>query len=486
MSEIRVKARFAPSPTGEIHLGNLRTALFNYLYAAGNGGVFLLRIEDTDVERSRPEFARAMLDELRWLGLDWQEGPDVGGGQEPYFQARRAALYQHYYDRLEQAGASYPCFCSDAQLKLARKLQRAAGRPPRYAGTCAGLSAREVQQKLAEGGRPTLRFRVPAGRSVEFDDLVRGAQRFASDDIGDFIIRRSDGTPAFFFSNAIDDALMGVTHVLRGEDHLANTPRQLMLLQALDLPAPAYGHLSLLVGDDGTPLSKRHGSRSVRQLREDGYLPGALLNYLARLGHSYDSDGFADLDTLAKDFTLDHLGRAPARFDPAQLHYWQKEALGAAPVEALAAWFNDSAQGRELAGQWPDQRLIGLLEVVRDNVEMPADVADWMRRLAPGRLDLRDPECAILAAAGSAFFATALAQLDSEPPAFREFSKATGRQTGLKGKQLFMPLRVALTGLMHGPEMGRVWDWLGPDLCRARLQDALDYCRGAESHAETV
>lgn len=486
MSEIRVKARFAPSPTGEIHLGNLRTALFNYLYARGNGGVFLLRIEDTDAERSRPEYAGAMMDELKWLGLDWQEGPDADGGQGPYFQAQRSAVYQRYYDRLEQSGASYPCFCSDAQLKLARKAQRAAGQPPRYPGTCAGLSAEEVSRKLAQGGRPTLRFRVPPGRSVEFDDLVRGAQRFASDDIGDFIIRRSDGRPAFFFSNAIDDALMRITHVLRGEDHLTNTPRQLLILEALGLRPPAYGHLSLLVGDDGTPLSKRHGSRSVRQLREDGYLAGALLNYLARLGHSYDNDGFAGLDVLAKDFALDRLGRAPARYDPAQLRHWQKEALNAASTEMLANWFRQSEPGRRLSAQWSEERLISLLDVVRDNVEMPADVAGWMQRLSPGRLDLQGRELDVLVSAGSAFFDAALALLDGAPAAFREFSKAIGGQTGLKGKQLFMPLRVALTGVAHGPEMARVWDWLGPDVCRARLADALEYCRGAESHAETV
>jgi len=484
MSESTVKARFAPSPTGEIHLGNLRTALFNYLYAAGQGGVFLLRIEDTDAERSRAGHAQALMQELRWLGLDWQEGPDAGGGQGPYFQAQRLAIYAQYYSALEAAGAVYPCFCSDTQLKLARKAQRTAGLPPRYPGTCAHLSPQEIAQKLDEGGTPTLRFRVPAGQQVAFDDLVRGPQRFNSDDIGDFIIRRSDGTPAFFFSNAIDDALMGVSHVLRGEDHLANTPRQLMILQALDLGAPAYGHLSLLVGDDGSPLSKRHGSRSVRQLREAGYLPGAIINYLARLGHSYSNDSYAGLDQLATGFALERLGKAPARYDEAQLRFWQKEAVAAASIEELLVWCRQTTGG-PLPADCSDARFVALLEVVRDNVEMPADIALWVARLC-GEPVAGEAERGVLAAAGSGFFETALALLDGSPGEFRDFAKSVGKQTGTRGKALFMPLRVALSGVMHGPEMGRVWEWLGRDACRQRLQAALDYCRGTESHAETV
>lgn len=483
MSEPIVKTRFAPSPTGDIHLGNLRTALFNYLYATGQGGVFLLRIEDTDAGRSRSEHTQALVRELRWLGLDWREGPDAGGEQGPYFQSQRQDIYAQYYRALEEAGATYPCFCSDTQLKLARKALQAAGRPPRYPGTCAHLTAQEVAQKLAEGGRPTLRFRVPAGRQVAFDDLVRGPQRFNSDDIGDFIIRRSDGTPAFFFCNAIDDALMEVSHVLRGEDHLANTPRQLMLLDALGLHAPAYGHLSLLVGDDGSPLSKRHGSRSVRQLREAGYLPGSIFNYLARLGHACSDDGYSDLAQLASGFALERLGKAPARYDESQLRYWQKAAVAAASTAELLDWFRERA-GDALPDGCSDERLAALLEVVRDNVEMPGDIVDWVARLF-GRPDIGEQERAVLAAAGSGFFAAAL-ELQPGCGDFRDFAGAVGTRTGNRGKALFMPLRVALSGAMHGPEMARVWDWLGPDECRARLQVALDYCRGAESHAETV
>ena len=475
-----VKTRFAPSPTGEIHLGNLRTALFNQLMAASHKGNFLLRIEDTDAERSRPEFVDALMQALRWLQLDWQEGPQSGGEQGPYLQSERVDIYARYYRQLESAGKVYPCFCSEAHLKLARKAQRAAGQPPRYPGTCAHLSAAEIEQKLAEGGKPTLRFRVPSGQRIEFDDQVRGLQRFLTDDIGDFIVRRSDGTPSFFFTNAIDDALMQVTHVLRGEDHLTNTPRQLLILAALDLAAPAYGHLSLLVGEDGSPLSKRHGSRSVRQLREEGFLPGAILNYLARLGHSYEADAYLDHAGLAEGFSVQRLGKAPARFDENQLRYWQKEAVAAASSGELLAWFKASEYAAQVPAGLDDTRLATVIDVLRDNIEMPADIAGWLERLTAEVPPRQAEACAIIESAGGEFFEAALAQLDASPEDFKAFAKATGAAAGVKGKQLFMPLRVALTGVTHGPEMARLWVWLGGAVCRQRLQQALDICSRGE------
>ena len=479
-----IKTRFAPSPSGEIHLGNLRTALFNALLAMGRQGVFLLRIEDTDVQRSRKEHVEALLRDLRWLGLHWQEGPATGGPHGPYYQAQRLEIYRRYYDELAANGASYPCFCSGDQLARARRGQRIAGQPPRYPGTCANLSADEVQHRLDAGMQPTVRFRVPVGEAIEFDDLVRGGQRFQSDEIGDFIIRRSDGSAAFFFTNAIDDALMGVTHVLRGEDHLTNTPRQLLILKALGLQAPAYGHVSLLVGADGAPLSKRHGSRSVRELREQGYLPAALLNYLARLGHSFESAALCDLDQLAAGFSLQRLGRAPARFDEQQLSHWQKEAVGAASLDELVDWFKLSPEYRQLPAAPDAAALEALLAVLRDNVVMPADAAAWVRRLAGDELEPEPEAQQVLDAAGRAFFQQALTALEGAGD-FRSFAGAVGKAAGVKGRPLFMPLRVALTGVTHGPEMQRVWEWLGPARCRGRLQDALNRI-GANPDAESL
>ena len=470
MSADAVKTRFAPSPTGEIHLGNLRTALFNVLLARSRGGCFLLRIEDTDLERSHEIWVRALIDDLRWLGLAWQEGPDVGGEDGPYRQSQRGDLYERYYRRLEEGGRSYPCFCSDTQLRLSRKAQRAAGQAPRYAGTCAKLAPDEVRRRLDEGQLPSIRFRVPAGETLAFDDLVRGPQRFASDDIGDFIIRRSDGSPAFFFSNAIDDALMGVTHVLRGEDHLTNTPRQLMILRALGLRSPLYGHLSLLVGADGSPLSKRNGSRSVRELREQGYLPAAILNYLARLGHSCDDDAWLDLEGLAACFSLDRLGRAPARFDEPQLRYWQKLSVERLDRQAIGDWLDGSPQGPEIRRRVPAELRDDFLDCIRDNIEYPADALAWARRLFDELPPPDGDELEILRGAGGAFFLAALEKLDED--GFRAFAKAVGDRVGVKGKALFMPLRVALTGVQHGPEMARLWALLGRDRCRERLRAA--------------
>lgn len=273
MKTTPVKTRFCPSPTGLIHLGNIRTALFSALYALNQGGTFLLRIEDTDAERSEERYSQQLQDDLRWLGLDWQEGPVHDKGLGPYFQSERQSLYDDYYERLIVGGFAYSCFCSEEELALTRKIQRSQGKPPRYPGTCRALSEDERAEKLAQGLKPTLRFAVPNEATVEFEDLVRGKQIYKTEDMGDFIIRRGNGTSPFMFCNAIDDALMQVTHAIRGEDHLTNTPRQILILQALGLPIPSYGHIALIVGPDGSPLSKRHGSKSAVELREEGYLP---------------------------------------------------------------------------------------------------------------------------------------------------------------------------------------------------------------------
>ncbi|HXH04099.1 MAG TPA: glutamate--tRNA ligase [Candidatus Competibacteraceae bacterium] len=466
MESSPVKTRFAPSPTGLLHLGNLRTALFNALWARRHGGVFLLRIEDTDLERSRAEYVTALQQDLRWLGLDWQEGPEVGGAHGPYAQSERGAVYQEYYRRLERQGLVYPCFCTPQELELSRKAQLAAGRPPRYSGRCAQLSEAEREAHRARGLQPTLRFRVPLGCSVEFQDLVRGAQHFQSDDIGDFIIRRADGGPQFFFCNAVDDALMGVTHVLRGEDHLTNTPRQILLLQALDLPVPRYGHISMILGHDGSPLSKRHGSRSLAELRAAGYLPGALNNYLARLGHSYEQDpGWLELDGLAAGFDLTRLGRAAARYDQAQLDYWQGEAVARLDDEALWAWM-----GQAVHAQVPVERRAAFLAAVRPNVRFPADARFWAERLFAAELEPDAAGRAVLETAGPVFFEHALAAYDAHGANYPALIETLKARTGAKGKALFMPLRVALTGEMHGPELARILALLPEPLVRQRLE----------------
>jgi nondiscriminating glutamyl-tRNA synthetase len=461
-----VKTRFAPSPTGLLHLGNVRTALFNLLYARHTGGSFLLRIEDTDAERSREEYVQQLMADLRWLGLAWDEGP--GQGNDVYAQSQRSAIYAHYYTELHNRGAVYPCFCSARELDISRKLQRAAGQAPRYAGTCAQLSAAEIEHKLNQGLQPTLRFRVPRDARVVFNDLVRGEQQFACDDIGDFIIRRADATPAFFFCNAVDDALMGVTHVLRGEDHLTNTPRQILLLHSLGMNAPLYGHISMIVGTDNTPLSKRHGSQSLKDLRENGWLPAGLCNYLARLGHSYSDDSFMELAQLAQNFSLSRLGRAPAHFDPQQMHYWQHSAVTRADTATLMQW-----PGLESV---PAAHQMAFIQAVHANIVFPVDAQEWAQRLYAQSLTYSDEALAQISTAGASFFVDAYTAAQNCGSDWSALIQALKNSSGKKGKALFMPLRAALTGCTHGPEMAPLLLLLGADKILQRLQAARIYC----------
>lgn len=462
-----VITRFAPSPTGYLHLGNARTALLNFLAARQAGGRFILRVEDTDQARSEESFLRSLLADLRWLGLDWDEGPDVGGPAGSYRQSDRHALYEEYLAKLDAAGMTYPCYCSQAELTIQRRLQISAGQPPRYAGTCRDLGAAQRAEREARGLKPAIRFKVPGGKVIAFTDVVHGEQRFASDNIGDFVVRRADGSSAFFFSNAIDDALMGVTLVLRGDDHLTNTPRQLMLLETFGLPAPQYGHMSMLLGMDGAPLSKRHGATSLHQFRERGFLPEALRNHLVRLGHACASDGWLDDAAMLREFDLKRLGRAPAKFDEIQLRHWQKEAVARLSAEALKAWLQP-----ELPAGRSDAEITAFLHSVRHNIEFPADLRPWVQVVFGELADVSEDARAAIREAGPQFFASALDLLERVGPELKPLSKELGQTTGRKGPALFMPLRAAITGHTHGPELGPLLPLLGPDKIRARLAAA--------------
>ena len=456
--------RFAPSPTGELHLGNARTALFSFLLARHSGGRFILRIEDTDSERSREEHTTAVLEDLRWLGLEWDAGPDREDERGPYRQSQRAAIYKHCLERLESRGAIYPCYCSPLELEISRKTQLAAGKPPRYAGTCRSLSPAQREQKRAQGIVPSVRFHVPAGRRIEFVDFVHGPQSFLSDDIGDFVVVRADGSAAFFFSNAVDDASMGVTQVLRGEDHLTNTPRQLLILEALDMAAPAYGHISLIVGADGAPLSKRHGATSVRQFRDRGYRPEALTNHLFRLGHSTPEHGFLTLDEMARAFDAAHLGRSPARFDEQQLNVWQKEAVHRLSVDSARAWL------RGLLPAGLDEGAVSaFIAAVLPNLVLPEDARPWLDVVFGGALALGPAEEELIAGAGAAFFAAAASAAAHSGNDLQAIAGAARTASGKKGAQLYMPLRAALTGRVHGPELAPLLKAMPPGKAHERL-----------------
>jgi nondiscriminating glutamyl-tRNA synthetase len=469
MSSTPITTRFAPSPTGRLHLGNARTALFNFLLARGGRGRFVLRVEDTDAERGSAEHLASQLEDLRWLGCDWDAGPGVEDEHGPYRQSERGGLYQAHYRVLEERGLAYLCYCSPTELEVSRRTQLAAGRPPRYAGTCRSLDADARERHERSGRRPTLRFRVPDGRMVEFDDLVRGPQSFATDDIGDFVIRRADGVPVFFFCNALDDALMGVTHVLRGEDHVANTPRQLLLLEALGLAAPAYGHLPLLLDAGGSPLSKRRGSVGVGELRERGFLAGAVSNYLLRLGHAGAPDGWVDPAAQPGCFALDKVGRAPAHYDEVQLVHWQREAVKRLDGPAFDVWL-----APHLPASLPpaERRRLGAL--IHHNLVFPEDARHWVDVLF-GALPTPAPaDRQLVEEAGDAFFAEALAALEATGPDLAALARELRRRTGRKGAALFMPLRVALTGRRDGPELAP----LIAALPAGTLRDRLRACAG--------
>ncbi len=469
MADDPIRTRFAPSPTGALHLGNVRTALFNWLHARGHGGRFILRSEDTDAERSADTSLTALTEALAWLGLSVDEGPEEGGPYGPYRQSERSALYDDALGRLQDSGHAYRCYCTREELAEARRRQLAAGRPPRYPGTCRDLDAHERAEREAAGRVPTIRFRVPDEGSVMFDDLVLGPQTARLREIGDFIIARSDGSPAFFLANAVDDAAMAVTHVLRGEDHLTNTPRQLLLLDALGYGRqPRYGHFGLIMDMDGRPLSKRRGGAMLDQLRDQGYRPEALINHLVRIGFAPPGDGIIDLDALAGAFDPARVAHGGARHDATALDGWQRQALEGLDADALWEWMAvaepDDAIGLPVAGPV-------FAAAVRPNVLFPGDGWHWAQRLFDPDAEPDDAARTEIAAAGPGFFRSALAVQEPAPTAdFGAWAKAVGAAAGVKGRGLYRPLRAALTNAVEGPELGAVVPLMPPDLVAARLR----------------
>lgn len=468
-----VRTRFAPSPTGLLHIGNARAAFYSALFAKKAKGIFILRIEDTDLVRSETKYVASLEEDLKWLGIHWQEGLGVDGQHGPYWQSQRHAIYLHYYEELIAKNSTYPCFCSEEDLALERKLQLSRGQPPRYRGTCYSLTAEEIERRLAKGLKPTLRFHVPAKEEIQFNDLIKGPQSFNSSDIGDFIIRRADGTASFMFCNAIDDALMKVTQVLRGEDHLANTPRQLMIMKALGLQQPHYGHLAMITGEDGTPLSKRHGSFNLNDLRQRGYLPQAIINYLGRLGHSYDSLELLSFDQLAEGFHLSKVSRSAAHLDLNQLLHWQKLALAQLDLNALWLWM-----GEKIRALVPEDKQDQFAETVKPNLCFPEDAAKWATIFFQPYLDFTHEEVTVFEQAGEQFFVEAEQAVEAHGTDFKNILQEIKKALNLSGKQLYHPLRLALTGRSDGPELAQVASLLGPERMRERFSRAFKLASG--------
>jgi nondiscriminating glutamyl-tRNA synthetase len=466
-----MRLRFAPSPTGHLHVGNARTALFNWLLARGSGGTFVLRIEDTDVERSTRESEDAILRDLRWLGLDWDEGPDAGGPCGPYRQSERLHLFASYAQELLNAGAAYYCFCSVAQLEADRQAAVAAGRPSMYPGTCRSLSLDQANARMTAGERPAIRFRVPEQRDVVFTDLVRGDVRFVGDVIGDPVIVRADGHPAYNFAVVVDDALMEITHVVRGEDHISNTPRQLLLYEAMGFTPPAFAHLALVMGPDHSPLSKRHGATSVAEFRSKGYLPEALVNYLALIGWSprhgtasSDADELLSIDELARRFSLEGVGHSAGVFDEEKLAWVNRHYLKAADLARIARL----AVPYFVEAGVPMAPAAGGIEFLAGAMAMATASVDRLNQI-PARLAVlfdADVSKALdtpgireeMNAQGARAVASALAEeLAASPRLDRDRFRAVAGQvkarTGQKAKGLFHPIRIVLTGRADGPEL---------------------------------
>jgi glutamyl-tRNA synthetase len=458
-----MRVRFAPSPTGQLHVGNARTALFNWMLARGRG-TLILRIEDTDRERSTRESEHAILEDLRWMGLDWTEGVEAGGTHGPYRQSERLHVYRAHVVELLSAGHAYRCFCTPEQLESDRQAALADGRPPKYVGRCRAFGRDEARRRVERGEPAVVRLRVPEHRDVVFTDLVRGEVRFSTDVIGDPVLLRSDGSPAYNFAVVVDDALMGITHVVRGEDHISNTPRQLLLYEAFGWTPPAFAHVSLVMGPDHSPLSKRHGATSVAEFRARGYLPEALTNYLALVGWSPGEDQeLMRLEELASRFRLEDVGRSAGVFDVEKLAWVNRYYLKLAAPDRLARLSEPFMRERGWLAEptEADRRFLATV------VPIAAASVDRLEQV-PARLTFlfeysAEQALRTLAIAEEARAAKpVLDALADElgtcgPLVTREaFRAAAGRvrdRTGQKGRALFHPIRLALTGAPEGVEL---------------------------------
>ena len=461
------KSRFCPSPTGLLHLGNLRTALLNVLLAIKSGGIFILRIEDTDAERSKTEFSEAVCDDLEWMGLDWQEGPRIGGPEDSYYQSERNSIYESFYDKLLEQDLIYPCFTSDEELKIIRRNQMTAGEPPRYTGIWANASQEDIEKELEKGTQPVYRFRLPKDRTITFQDLVKGEQSFHTSDLDDFIVRKKDLSPTFMFANAIDDSLMGVNVVLRGDDHLSNTPRQIALLEALNLEIPEFIHVALFTGDDGAPLSKRNGSLSVKELKEIGYFPQAVINYLSRVGHIIPDNELRDLEGLSSVFDVANISTSPSRIDHDQLTFWQKNVIESKSIEELSSWLESHL--KNLPKDIDQDSFVGL---IKDNIVFPNEAVEYLDNLFVNSLSTVKEVEDLIKQSGPDFFKLAEKIVRDNWGDWSKTMKLIGEETGTKGKDLFMPIRASITGQLSGPELDQVTRVMGQERVIKRIKEA--------------
>lgn len=481
----KMRVRFAPSPTGPFHIGGARSALFNWLLAKKDQGTLVLRIEDTDRERSTKESEENIKEALKWLGITWDEGIDVGGEHGPYRQTERLHIYEEYTKKLLASGQAYECFCTDEEIEAERQALKDAGKMPIYQGHCRHLTEEQKEAYRREGRKPTIRFRVPENQEIIVDDMVRGRVTFDSNGVGDFVIVKSDGIPVYNYAVVIDDATMEITHVIRAEEHLSNTPRQVVLYEALGLPTPRFGHVSLILGKDRTKMSKRHGATSVDQYRKLGYLPEAIVNFLALLGWSpTGEEEILSAEELIEQFSMDRVAKNPAVFDIDKLNWINAQYMKnadpamitelAIPHLAEAGYITEDIAGEEKA------KLVEFTAAVQDHLSYAAQLTELADLYFNDEFDVTDEEMKEILAdetvpAVTALFAQKLTEAEVVDFAtVKGIFKAIGKELKVGGKKVFMPLRIVTTGQMHGPDLAKMIPIIGRDRILARMTRTLD------------
>ena len=478
---MEVRTRFAPSPTGHLHIGGARTALFNYLFAKRYAGKFILRIEDTDLERSSIESEKVIIESLRWLGIEWDEGVEVGGPYGPYRSTERVDIYKKYVDVLFEKGYAYYCYCTEEELEAQRQELLSKGQMPRYLGKCRNLTEEQKRRFEQEGRKPTVRFKVPEGVKIVVHDLVRGDVEFLSDDIGDFVIVKSDGIPTYNFAVVIDDHLMKISHVIRGEEHLSNTPRQILIYNALGFGLPQFAHVSLILGKDRTKMSKRHGSTWVEQYKEQGYLKEGLINFLALLGWSPPEDKeIFDMKYLIENFSLERVSKNPAIFDIDKLNYINSQHIKLKSLDELTQmcipYFVEAGYIKEDEAKSKFEWLKKIVKSVYEGLDYLSQIKDRVDIFFNNEVKIEEDEAKEVLKWDHVkdlinVFENKIRQMNElTPEAIKLLFKEIQKETGYKGKNLFMPIRVALTGKTHGPELVEIIEIVGKENILKRLE----------------
>ncbi|RAS85611.1 glutamate--tRNA ligase [Priestia endophytica] len=480
-----VRVRYAPSPTGHLHIGNARTALFNYLFARGHNGKFIIRIEDTDQKRNIEGGEESQLQYLKWLGIEWDESIDVGGEYGPYRQSERNDIYAKYTKQLMENEQAYYCYCTEEELEAEREAQIAEGKPPRYSNKCRHLTAEDRAALEAEGRKPSIRFKVPEGRVFKFDDMVKGEVAFESDGIGDFVIVKKDGIPTYNYAVAIDDHLMKMSHILRGDDHISNTPKQLMIYDAFGWEVPKFGHMTLIVNESRRKLSKRDESiiQFIEQYKDLGYLPEALFNFITLLGWS--PEGEEELFTkeqFIEIFDPSRLSKSPALFDMKKLKWMNnqyiKELSTDEVVDLALPHLVKAGKVKEEMSDQEKQWVYDVIALYKDQLSFGAEIIELTDLFFRTSIEYDEEAQEVLNEEQVPEVMKAFAQEinsleDFEPASIKSSIKAVQKATGHKGKKLFMPIRVATTGQTHGPELPQAIALLGKETVLARLEGAV-------------